>query len=281
MFDTHCHLNFKAFKKTVEETIVEAHTAGVTHIMMPGTDVKTSERAIELSRQYDNLYAAVGIHPHHVYQYLLPNVQQQPNPPNIESDLAAIETLLDEKNVLAIGEVGLDRHIYEETKYVEYHVDERFISLQVELFKRQVELAIRKSKSLILHNREAKYEMLPILKNLWNNALEYRTVFHCCEPDAELLTFATNHKMFIGIDGDVTYVPEKQDFIKTVPLEMLVLETDAPFLLPEPLRSQKKYPNRPSNVRITAERVAQLKNVSVEQLIEVTKANSMRLFALD
>lgn len=280
MFDTHCHLNFKAFRKTVEEVIAEAHAGGVTDIMMPGTDVKTSERAVELSQTSKHLYAAVGIHPHHVFQYLNPNIQQQPNPPAIDSDLQAIEQLLANERVLAVGEVGMDKHVYEETKYAEYAIDERFMQLQTQLFERQVELAISHSKSLILHNREAKKELLPILETLWDKKLEYHTVFHCCEPDEELLQFARDHHMYIGVDGDITYGGEKQEFIKNLQLEMLVLETDAPFLLPEPLRSEKRYPNKPGNVRLIAETVATLKKQSIVDIIEVTKANSMRLFGL-
>jgi TatD DNase family protein len=131
---------------------------------------------------------------------------------------------------------------------------------------------------LILHNREAKEDVLKILRDMWDYKLESRSVFHCCEPDEELLEFAKTHKMFLGVDGDITYYPEKQEFIKKVPLEMLVLETDAPFLLPEPLKTQKLYPNEPKNMKITAEYIAKLRRIDVEEVVRVTMRNACKLF---
>lgn len=280
MIDTHCHLNFKAFKKILGEVISGAQAAGVQDIIIPGTDVKTSRLACDIAASHEHLYAAVGIHPHHVFQYLMPNIQQQPGAPKLESDIDAIEDLLKHPSVVAVGEVGLDRHVYEETKYAEYAVNQEFIELQRTLLREQIRLAIKYGKSLILHNREAKNEMLPLLTELWDTRLEGRTVFHCCEPDEELLAFAVKHAMYIGVDGDITYVPEKQAFVTKIPQNMLVLETDAPYLLPEPLRSKREFPNRPANIRITAETVARLRDEEVDQLIEFTTANARALFRL-
>jgi len=150
-------------------------------------------------------------------------------------------------------------------------------------------LAIKYDKSLILHNREAREDILEVLREMWDKKLEGRTVFHCCEPDMELLEFAKKHKMFIGIDGDVTYwkkklfgfAQSKQEFIKKVPLEMLVLETDSPFLIPElsGSRSWTRY-NEPKNIVLIAEFVAKLKNVSINRLIDTTTENAKKLFKI-
>ena len=105
-------------------------------------------------------------------------------------------------------------------------------------------------------------------------------VFHCCEPDEELLAHAKEHHIFIGVDGDVTYSKKKQEFIKNVPLDMLVLETDSPFLLPEPLRSQKKFPNEPANIAVIAKFITHLCGVNIEDLQRITTDNAHRLFSL-
>ncbi len=274
MFDTHCHLNFKAFKKILPDVIQEAITEDVTNIVIPGTDVKTSKRGVEIAQGYDWIYAAVGIHPHHVYKLLKRESH------DIEEEIKEIESLVTHKKVVAIGEIGMDRHEYQETVYAEYQVDTTFIELQKALFQKQFELATRYNKSLIIHNREAKEDLLPLVKTMWDTSLQHKAVFHCCEPDEELLNFAKDHHMFLGVDGDVTFIKEKQQFIPKIPLEMLVLETDSPFLLPEPLRSEKKYPNKPGNIHLIAETVAKLRKEEVSTIVKVTTENAKRLFGI-
>lgn len=274
MFDTHCHLNFKRYKKSLPEVIKNAHDSGISLIVIPGTDVKTSKRAVEIAEEIDWLYAAVGIHPHHVYNLL------KREDITVECELDQIESLLQSQQVVAVGEVGMDRHVYEETVYQEYNVSPEFITVQKQLLGLQIDLAVKHKKSLILHNREAKEDLLQLVKEKWNPHLEWRTVFHCCEPDLELLQFAREHHMFIGVDGDVTYDREKQRFIEKVPLEMLVIETDSPYILPEPLLSDKKYPNEPKNIVYTVDKVASLKGISKEEIIQATTENGKRLFEL-
>lgn len=289
LFDTHCHLNFKAFDGRVNEVIEKARKVGVTHIVIPGTDVETSNKAVEIAEKFDNVYAAVGIHPHHVYEKFKDQRSK------IKVEIQEIEKLLENKKVVAVGEVGVDRHIYRKTVYQAYQVDQELIELQKEYLKAQIDLALKYDKSIIFHNREAKTDFLGVIgKPAVAKALAGKAVFHCCEPDEELLEFAKNHKMFIGVDGDVTYRKDKQEFIKKVPLEILVLETDSPFLLPEPLKSQKKYPrlqrqkaglrggqaNEPKNLKLIAEFIAHLTNVSINQLIDTTTNNAKDLLGL-
>ena len=217
--------------------------------------------------------------------------------PNLPSNLSEIEKLLSNPKVFAVGEVGLDRHQYQKTKYKDYKVDKEFINLQKELLIEQIKLAQKYKKTLIFHNREAqlrqgfdgqaKKDILEILTSHQPLITNYQSVFHCCEPDLELLEFAKNHKMFIGVDGDVTYWDKKlygfalskQEFIKQVPLEMLVLETDSPFLTPkiDMKRSHHSY-NEPKNIKIIAEFIAELKNVSVEKVAKITTENAKKLF---
>mgnify|MGYP000518933582 CR=1 FL=1 len=311
MFDTHCHLNFSAFNGILEEVISEAKKAGVEKIVVPGTDVETSIKAVEIAQKFDGVYAAVGIHPHHVkkYQNEMPKQVRHdklssrynklagcnPSPSDSEgkfisgsllnNDLKKLEKLLTHPKVVAIGEIGLDRYIYQKTKYENYQIDERFIALQKEVFLAQLNLAKKYKKTVIIHNRQAKDDLLSTLANnqllITNNNL----VFHCCEPDFDLLNFAKKHHIYIGVDGDVTYDEKKQEFVKKIPLSLLVLETDSPFLMP---KIQKKTVfkkdclciNTPKNLVLIVQKVAEIKEEKVEKIIKKTKTNAIKLFMI-
>lgn len=270
MFDTHCHLNFKSFDGKVEEIVDRSRQAGVDLIVVPGTDFETSKKAVEISTKYQEVYAAVGIHPHHIFEALLGG-----NEAKIGEKLSEIESLLGQKKVIAVGEVGLDRHIYSKTKYENYRVEEEFITLQKKFLEKQIGLAIKYKKSLILHNREAKGDMIGLLNQSWDKYLEGLSVFHCCEPDSDLLDFAVKHDMFVGIDGDVFYRKDKQEFILKIPPDRLVLETDSPFLSPT-----KQFPNMPENIDKIAEFIGGILNKSKEEIGKITTDNAKRLFNL-
>lgn len=284
MFDTHCHLNFSRFKKNVDSVITEAKAQGVHTIIVPGTDVKRSQKAVEVASSHEGVYAAVGIHPHHAYQYIVKSEKSKVER-FIEEDLEQIEESLQDTKVLAVGEVGLDNHTYEKTKYAEYQVGDEFVRIQKDLFRAQVKLAIKYKKSLIIHNREAKRELLQILEEVWDPVLSGRTVFHCCEPDRDLYEFAKQHQIFLGVDGDITYYPEKQKFWKEITqngtdLSQMVLETDAPFLLPEPYRSRKEFPNTPAHLPFIAGFVAEMLSIDVKLLATKSAENGAALFGL-
>lgn len=271
--DTHCHLNFKRFKKDRNEVISRSKIAGITHFIVPGTDVALSQKAVEVASQHDGVYAAIGIHPHHTF-----NTQTATS--SLNADIEELEKLITDPKVVAVGEIGLDRHQYEDTKYPEYQISEAFMKAQIEYFTAQLTLAKNHQKALIIHNRETKKELLHALQDEWDERMRFRTVFHCCEPDNELVSFARAHDIYIGIDGDVTYGGEKASFAKQVPLEMLVLETDSPFLLPEPLKTKKLYPNTPANIPLIAQYIADLKGEDVEDVAFVTTRNAKKLFGL-
>lgn len=234
--------------------IQRAHEAHVTSFVVPGLDVESSQKAVEIANQYPFVYAAAGMYPSEVYG----------------TDLAPIEHLLQDPRVVAIGEVGLD-HTYAE---------EFPLEIQLTCLREQIHLASKHQKSLILHNRGTTTELLSLLAHSWDSTLEGRTVFHCCEPDEELLTFAKKHHVYIGVDGDITYQQAKQEFLAQVPLELLVLETDAPYLTPEPIRSEKKFPNEPTNLKYIAQKVADIYNISIEELDTITTQNAQTLFNL-
>lgn len=277
MFDTHCHLNFKAFEGRVEEVINNAKKAGISLIVVPGTDIETSQKSVQIAGRFQNIYAAVGIHPHHIFEFRFKNQEL-----GMKEEINKIEALLSHTKVVAVGEVGIDRHYYNKTKYPSYQIGESFMELQKEFLQEQINLALKHNKSIIFHNREAKKDFLDVLSKNWDKGLEGRAVFHCCEPDQELLVFAKQHKLFIGVDGDITFRSDKQEFIKSVPLEMLVLETDSPFLLPIQLRENKgKRPvNEPKNLKLIASFIAEILGITVETLEKNTEENSRKLFQI-
>jgi len=277
--DTHCHLNFKRFNKTREQVVIEAKIKGVSTLIVPGTDVQSSQNAVEIAAQNETIYAAVGIHPHHTIQRLKIKNEKSKNE-MLGIDILALEKLIIYPKVVAVGEVGLDKHMYEDTKYPDYQISNAFMETQKEYFIAQIRLAKQYKKALIIHNRETKSELLTVLTEEWNESLRFHTVFHCCEADDELLEYAKTHNIFIGIDGDVTYGGEKAAFLQKIPLDMIVLETDSPFLLPEPLRAQKLYPNTPANTPLIAQCIADSKGISIEEVAEVTTKNARRLFKI-
>lgn len=280
MIDTHCHLNFKAFMNGVNEVIDTAKRAGVTKFVVPGTDISTSELAVELAGQYPCVHAAVGIHPHHIYQYHHAKGKEADYGSLLDKDLAFISKMVDDRRVVAVGEVGMDRYYYRDTKYSTYQIDPGFIDLQVSALARQIRLAVEYRKALILHNRLAAADLLEVLGKEWEPELEGRTVFHCAEPEERLLEFARKNKVFIGVDGDLTWSKRKQRFIREVPLSMLVLETDAPFLTPEPVRFEKQFPNEPKNITLVREFVSKLKETDVNLIEKTTTENAQRLFGI-
>jgi len=292
MFDTHCHLNFSAFDGILEKVISEAKNERVEKFVVPGTDIETSKKAVAIAKKYEEVYAAVGIHPHHVKKYQKEMPKQVRHDklsychPELDSgslfnnDFKKLEKLLTYPKVVAVGEIGLDRHIYKKTKYEDYQIDEEFIALQKEVFLAQLNLAKKYKKTVILHNREAKDDLLKILTSNWQLVTSNRIVFHCCEPDFDLLYFAKKNNIYIGVDGDVTYDQKKQAFVKKIPLSLLVLETDSPFLTPAPLRNDQKtkFPNTPKNLILIAQKVAEIKGEKVEKIMEITEKNGERLF---
>ena len=285
MFDTHCHLNFSAFEVILEKTINEAKNAGVEKITVPGTDAETSKKAVEIAQKFDRVYTAAGIHPHHIYEVKSQRLKVKSYNLKLKINklIKQIEKLLKEPKVVAVGEIGLDRYIYQKTKYENYQIDEEFIALQKKVFLAQLNLAKKYKKAVIIHNRKAKNDLLSILTNNQSLITNNTLVFHCCEPDLDLLNFAIKHHIYIGVNGDITYNQKKQEFVKKIPLSLLVLETDSPFLTPSPLRKNKKtkFPNTPKNLFLIAKKVAEVKREKVEKIKKITKTNAIKLFMID
>lgn len=262
MFDAHAHLNFKAFEKDRDQVIKTALQAGVTKIINVGTKIDSSLKAVELAQKYENLYAAVGIHPHHADKLDI----------NWEEELIK---MAQNKKVVAIGECGLDFFRYQSNEIVEP-------KSQKNIFLRQIEIAQKLKLPLQIHNRRAEDEVLKVILNLKSYFLNPPGLFHCFSGSLAFLKKVLDLGFYIGFDGNITYsgiakgeMVDLKELVKYVPLERIILETDSPYLPPVPLRGSR---NEPKNVIITARFISRLKKMSFEEIREATEKNTNELF---
>ena len=284
--DTHCHLNLKDFESDWREVVEKAKKAGVSKMIVVGADLSSSKRAIEMAEEVEGLYAVVGFHPHHCKGL-----------DDVDEMMASIEKLTKNKKVVAIGECGLDYHVYQKSKYEKTQVTEDQKKLQKRVFGRQIQLASKLNLPLVIHNREAQRDILDTIDHFCKRDGKYpKGVFHCISGSKKFVKQLIERGFYVGVDGNVTYSSEVQALVDEIPLERLLLETDSPWLTPEPLRSQQKVPNRlslklqtadglepklrntPISVRIVAEYLSQAKNVSLEKIRASTTKNAEALF---
>ena len=254
---------------------------------------------MEQAQAYEAIFAEVGVHPHHVWEYLeKAKTQAKIAGQSLETvmnevmGLVATELidLVRQPKVVAVGEIGLDYHQFEQTQYDDKVITPEYQLWQERFFLLQAKIASNANKAIIIHNREAVDDMLALLTKYAYLFQNNQIVFHCCEAEPKLLAHAVKHHYFLGVDGDVTFDQAKQAFIKQVPLENLVLETDSPYITPEPDKSyftehkaELSYKDRvcePRHVVVIANKVAELKNVSVEEVANQTTKNAQQLFSL-
>ncbi len=263
MIDVHCHLNFKGFSQDYEEVIKRAVDAGVKKIVNVGTSIESSRKAVELAEKYKELYAIVGIHPHHADKL------------DKGWDEEILKIARSSKKVLAIGEIGLDYYSYASNGIVEP-------KLQKEVFVRQLEIATELKLPLQIHNRQAGEDIVEILKKHKSKLLRPPGMFHCFAGTKEVLESALALGFYIGFDGNLTYdgiakgetVP-LPELASLVPLERLVTETDSPYLAPEPHRGSRC---EPSYVIIVGRKLADIKAISFDELQEKTEKNAALIF---
>ncbi len=267
MIDTHCHLNFKAFEKDYDQVIKEAFEAGVDKIINVGTKIDSSQRAVELAEQYENLYAIVGVHPHHADKIELGSKW-----------INELERLARKPKVVAIGEIGMDYFKYQSNGIVNQKA-------QKEIFEQQIELAYKLKLPLQIHNRHAGKDIIDILLNHKSYLLNPPGMFHCFSGNIEFLKKVLNLGFYVGFDGNITYkglAPGEDtalsDLVKATPLERIVVETDSPYLPPEPHRGSR---NLPQYAILVARFIADIKGVSVEELDKKTTDNTNTIFQLN
>lgn len=274
MVDVHCHLNFHSFEKDYDQVIKSAFRAGVTKIINVGTKIDSSELAVELAQRYENLYAIVGVHPHHADKI-------ESGIKNHESRkdewIGELEKLAKKPKVVAIGEIGMDYFSYKSNDIVDPE-------LQKDVFIKQIELAHKLKLPLQIHNRQAGEDILDVLLNHKSYLLNPPGMFHCFAGSMDILKRVLDLGFYIGFDGNITYnglAPGEdtslKDLAKYTPVDKILIETDSPFLTPEPKRGKR---NMPEYAIINAQFIAKLKGITFEDLEAKTTENAIKLFTL-
>ncbi|NEU32531.1 TatD family hydrolase [bacterium LRH843] len=253
LFDTHVHLNAGQFNEDLEEVIARASGAGVTNMVVVGFDEETITRALELVERYDGLYAAVGWHP-------VDAVDMK------DEHLTWLEELASHPKVVALGEMGLD-----------YHWDKSPKEIQKEVFRKQIRLAKKVKLPIIIHNREADQDVVTILKE--ENASEVGGIMHCFGGSVETANQCIDMNFYISLGGPVTFKNAKRpkEVAKAVSIDRLLIETDCPYLAPDPYRGKR---NEPSYVKLVAKQIAELRGISYEELAAKTTENAKKLFGI-
>ena len=253
LFDSHTHLDSRKFDNDREYVINRARSNGVGLMLNPGASLESSLEAVALSEAHEFIYAAVGIHPHDAKTM-------------DEAMLAMIESLAKKEKVVAIGEIGLDFH---------YNFSEP--EIQRRWFVEQLRLARRLAMPVIIHDREAHEEIFNTLKA--EKAFDHGVLMHCFSSSAEMAKAYVRLGAYISIAGPVTYKNNHKtvSVVEQVPLDRLLIETDAPYLTPEPHRGKR---NEPMYVRHTCDTVARIKGISPEEAAEATLQNGLKFFGL-
>lgn len=251
--DTHAHLFYPNFNGEVEQVIERANNAGVKYIIVPGTDLATSKKAIDLSEEFESVYAAVGVHPHDTKEWK-------------DSFIETMEEFSKHPKVVAIGEIGLD-----------YYYDFSPKEIQLKAFKAQLELAVKIDLPVIIHNRESNNDIMRIIREFKGTNL--RAQFHCFAGNADDAKELLSMGHYISFPGNITFkkADSLREILRTINIERLLLETDSPFMTPVPYRGQR---NEPSNVLLVAEKIAEVHDISLEDVARNTNYNTYKLFGV-
>mgnify|MGYP002538273233 FL=1 len=250
-FDTHTHLDDEKFDQDRELVIENLKKEGVSLAVNVGADLTSSKNSIALAEQYDFIYAAVGVHPNEVGEMQ-------------DEDLETLADMAKHEKVVAIGEIGLD-----------YHYDEPGRDVQKLWFEKQLRLAQALNMPFIVHDRDAHQDTLELLKKVGY----YNGVMHCFSGSCEMAKILLDLGFYISIAGQVTFknAPKVKEVAKMVPADRLFIETDSPYLTPEPHRGAR---NNSANVKFTCAKIAELKGISAEELAKVTLENGKNFYGI-
>lgn len=262
-FDSHAHLDDEKFDDDREDIIIKIKDAEVTKFISAGYSLNSSKKAINISKQNENyIYATCGISPNDIPE----NKDNPQNEEELWKELSEIEQLAKlNKNVVAIGEIGLDYYWNKENK-----------ELQKLAFIEQIKIANRLELPIVIHTREAVMDTLEILKE---NEVHKKGIFHCCPLNRELVKEALKLDFYISFAGPITFKNSKNadEIINMVSNEKILIETDSPYLSPEPLRGKR---NDPRNVKYMAQKIAKAKQISLEEIAKITYNNAMKIFEI-
>lgn len=251
--DSHAHLNDDAFQEDLERVIDNALEAGIRTILVPGFDLSSSMKAVELARSHQMLWAAVGIHPHDAKTWN-------------QTTANHLEELLVEPKVVAVGEIGLD-----------YHYNYSSKEEQLRAFIEQINIAAQYNKPVIIHNREAHQDTFKVLTR--EKLSERGGVMHCFSGSKEMAMEFLRLGLYISFAGSLTFTnaSKLREAVKAVPLDKLLVETDSPYLAPHPLRGRR---NEPAHVKLVGRKLAEILDQPVETIMEYTTANTKNLFGI-
>jgi len=247
--DSHCHLQDRKFSKDLERVINSAKEKGVKSIIVPGWDVDSSKYAMEIAEKYEEIYATIGVHPHDAKIYN-ENIKRE------------IFNLIRKEKVIAVGEIGLD-----------YYRDLSPREVQREIFKKQLKIAEDENLPVVIHTRNSLDEAIDIVKDF-----KVKGVFHAFTKEARIAKRIIDMGFYVGIGGVVTFKNSRlSNEIKYIPVENILLETDAPYIAPEPMRGKR---NEPAFLIYILEKIAKEKSMPMEEVARITYENTRELFKI-
>ena len=260
LFDTHAHYNDEKFDMDRDNVIQNIYESGVTKLVNAGYSLESSKKAIEIASAYDWMYVICGISPNDIS-----DTKKQ-----IDSDLCNLEKLIKSENkaskIVGIGEIGLDYYWQKDNKQMQQYA-----------FIKQIELANSLNLPIVIHTREAVSDTIKILKE---EEVLKKGIFHCCPLNKELIKDAVKLGFYISFAGPVTFKNAKgaNDAVDAVPIDRILIETDSPYLSPEPYRGKR---NDSTNVHLIAEKIAEIKGMAKEEIADITYKNAMRIFEIE
>lgn len=254
-FDSHSHLNDEKFDTDINDVINELKKDNITRFITCGYDIESSKKAIKIAEIYNNTFATCAISPNDIPQ----------SEEKLWKSINEIKELATNKKVVAIGEIGLD-----------YYWNKENSNLQKQAFIKQIEIANELDLPIVIHTRDAVMDTIDILKK---HQVKNKGIFHCCPLNRELIKEGLKLGFYISFSGVVTFKNSKNadDCINMVPLDKLLIETDSPYLAPEPVRGTC---NTPANVKYVAKKIAGAKGLSIEEVAKITYENANRIFKI-
>ena len=256
LIDTHAHVNFETYNTRIDEVFENAKNNDVNIMILPGVEVSKWDEIISFTEKYDNVYGAIGVHPSEIKDF-------------DEAASKKMAELLKHPKIKAVGEVGLDYY---------WDKDENIREQQKKVFIEQIRLANEAKKTLIIHEREAHKDAFDILKEYASS--EINVVMHCFSGSAEFMKECVNQGYYIALGGIITFknAQKPKEVAKEVSIDRLLIETDCPFLTPHPHRGEE---NEPAYVKFVAQEIANLKEISFEEVAEVTTKNALKVFNIE
>ena len=257
-FDSHSHYNDEKFDIDREQIIEDTYNQGITRFVCAGYNIASSLHSLEMSKKYEFIYSICGISPNDIPQ------SEEELWKDI-SEISEIVELNNTKKLVAIGEIGLDYYWNKENK-----------TLQQEAFIKQIELANKLDLPIVIHSRDAYIDTIEILKK---HPVNKKGIFHCCQLNQELIRQALEIGFYISFAGPITFKNTKNAdvCVQMVPLDKILIETDSPYLSPEPNRGKR---NDCRNVKYVAQKIADIKGMSLEEVAEITYKNAMKIFEI-